>query len=309
MRSLVIFVLLGIVGRSGSVGIKRRLAQASDAPTDVATAIASSSEVPRRGGVRRRLAAEEPEVVAESGPLNAYLKTQWAGGHLNTRQVQEIAYRATQQGASGAERLGAMGCEGAHSQNLFRAFKTLLGTPRGAPDFYWAEIPLKSGPKIPHPFLLLHQFFANFFRDCRRQWVQAVGGPVGAARQFWKSVAGLDFVTKHPSLPQSLWGQSIPLGLHGDGGAFSKQDNLYVISWNSLLGCGSTIEKRFVCTVVRKSDMTAATLDAIFEVLSWSFNVLLSGSSPSLDYLGRPLSGGGAVLADGYRLLWSVSPM
>ena len=30
--------------------------------------------------------------------------------------------------------------------------------------------------------------------------------------------------------------KTVPLGLHGDGGSFSHQDSLFVLSWNGLLG-------------------------------------------------------------------------
>ena len=306
MASLHLRVLLwlGILCLVSCVGIKRRLAEDADELAAEGVAKSSSPDPRPRGGVRQRASTRAHPAhphADRQGPLNQYLKEQWAAGHLNTKQVQEVALRATQQGAIGVERLGSMGSDGRYANNLFRAVKSILGMPKGAPDFFWAEIPTRSGLKTPHPFLLPHQFFASFYKECRPHWSQTVCGPSGAAAEFWQAISGLDFVKKHPALPLHERHRTIPLGFHGDGGAFSKQDNLYVLSWNSLLGTGSTIQKRFVCTVVRKYDMTTATLEAILEILSWSFNVLLSGRRPTLDYLGRPTGDADELLADGYR--------
>ena len=56
--------------------------------------------------------------------------------------------------------------------------------------------------------------------------------------------------------------------MHGDGASFSHHDSLYTFSWNSLLGVGTTTQKRFVFTAVKKSDMVVGTLDAIFKVFA-----------------------------------------
>ena len=73
------------------------------------------------------------------------------------------------------------------------------------------------------------------------------------------------------------------------------------VSWNSLVASGSTTQKRFVLTVIRKSDMVAGTMDAILKVASWSFNILLSGEHPERNYHGMPAPfTRGSKLADGW---------
>ena len=47
--------------------------------------------------------------------------------------------------------------------------------------------------------------------------------------------------------------------------------------------------------------MVAGTLDSIAKIMSWSFNALLAGESPSSDWENKPLAGGGIQLADGWR--------
>ena len=99
----------------------------------------------------------------------------------------------------------------------------------------------------------------------------------------------------------NLWDKTVPLGMHCDAGSFSHQNSLYVLSWNSLLGLGSTLNNRFPFTVFAKSDMTDETLQAALHIFGWSMNVLLEGLFPSSDW--RDISRRGPVgpLADGWR--------
>ena len=112
------------------------------------------------------------------------------------------------------------------------------------------------------------------------------------------------FVRMHPFLPEAVWPTTVPIGMHGDGGAFNKHDSLYTIAWNSLVAKGATVQTRFLFTVAKKTDMTDATLDALMDMFGWSCNVLLSGQTPHTDWHHppRPLDGGGCDLTpDGLR--------
>ena len=75
--------------------------------------------------------------------------------------------------------------------------------------------------------------------------------------------------------------------MHGDGGAFSHNDSLFVLTFNSLLGRGNTRSTRFFMTVVPKSEIVEGTLSTIMTILAWSFNVLLTGIHPIVDFLGN----------------------
>ena len=106
------------------------------------------------------------------------------------------------------------------------------------------------------------------------------------------------FVLNHPLLNDV--DNALHIGLHGDAGAFTKHDSLMVVSWNGLLGTGTTRPKRFVLTFVRKADYTAATLDRIWELLAWSVNAMARGETPSLDWDGKPLLQPPSALAGPY---------
>ena len=283
---------------------KQRLAASSD--EDVGpVAEPSSPDLPRRGGLRRRLReakaqSASPERPAHT-PLNDNLKRRWGTGELSSATVQSLAHDAATQGTPGIDNIAASGTYGAHPQNLFRDLLKLFGSPVGAPMIDWIEIPLKSGRKISHPFILPHRFFQSLAHDRPDLWRQRVVGSTGAARQFWESMRETPFVKNHPHLPEEAWATTIPIGMHGDGGAFNKHDGLFTFNWNSLLATGTTCQTRFVFTVVRKSEMVADTMDAIMRLFGWSCNIMLSGETPLLDYLNRPALGKPVPLAHGYR--------
>ena len=93
----------------------------------------------------------------------------------------------------------------------------------------------------------------------------------------------------------------ISLGVHGDVGAFNKHESVFCFIWNPLLGTGTTMARRCILTVCRKSEMTPATFDAIFKIQGWPFNVMLSGVTPDTDWEGRPFAGGGEHVAGGWN--------
>jgi hypothetical protein len=145
-----------------------------------------------------------------------------------------------------------------------------------------------------------HHFLQSYFSNRPDLWSQRVVGPAGACAQFWNEMAGTAYVRNHPFLPHSAWATTIPLGFHGDGGAFSKQDSLYSLAWNSLVTNGPTIQDRFLFSVVRKTECVADTMDALLKIFSWSMNVALSGQTPLIDHNNRPMAGGSPLCGD-YR--------
>ena len=60
------------------------------------------------------------------------------------------------------------------------------------------------------------------------------------------------------------------------------------------------MDKRFIFTVVRKSDMGPQTMKKVWELLAWSLNRCLDGVVPTADFQCSPCAGGGS-LAGGYR--------
>lgn len=284
---------------------KRRLERAgAEADGTDPGAGASSSSAPR-GSLRRRLdrASQGASSAAERpSPLAGTLMKQWASGQLSSAKVQEIAEAATASNAEGVGGLSSAGPSGRHPQNLQRSLLRMFGRPSGAPDFTWVRVPTSTGHAL-HPVFLPHQFFGELFHHAASQWMQAVRGPEGMAGEFWKAIRDSSIVAHHRHLNNNFLHKTIPIGLHGDGGSFSHQDQVLVMSWNSICGSlgGSGFGKRFIYTIVRKQGTTPATLEVLWKVLSWSMNVLLTGITPAEDWEQRAMQGGGEWIAAGWR--------
>ena len=206
-------------------------------------------------------------------------------GKLSAHQVQEYAERSSAQGATGVDSIASAGTNGQYGSSIHRKLMKLFGRPRGAPEIDWIEIPVKGGRRIAHPFIFPHNFFEAIFKERYDVFCRAIRGTEGAIAEYWHELRDTEFVRQHPLLRDKA--HAIPIGVHGDAGPYSKQDSLLTISWNGLLGGGTTRTKRFVFTFVRKADYTAETLDRIFTLLSWSMNSMASGRHPELDWDNR----------------------
>ena len=309
---LLCVALILVVGESGRKGCKRLL---TEAPSETANArgtatepSSSSNAVRGLGGIRQRLEAAATNAIAQSPdsslPLNRELKGDWVRGKISSEQVQRFANAAGNQGMPGAERMARLGASGEHLSNMFRALYAMMGHPEDAPQIQWIDIPTSRGRKTPFPFLLPHELFESFYNARNRKdlWKQSIIGALGAAAEFWEGQRDMPYVSLHPYLTDhAKRKKSIPIGLHADGGAFNKNDNLFTISWNSLLADGQTLHKRFLFTVIKKSDFVADTLDSIWKIFAWSMNLLGRGEKPDTNYLGRHVLRENPCLAGGWR--------
>jgi len=279
-------------------GIRKRLLDDGQHPSG-SEATGSGEPLPSSSRSLRRRVGDAPEPLQEQ-PLLQSLKRDWGKGLLSSKQVQEYAAGADRQGAKGLAAVAAAGGSGRHPQNLQRSLMAMFGSPMGAPDFTWCEIETKRGKKV-HPFLLPHAWFASMHAQCPDQFASAVRGPEGACAAFWAMMADTSFVREHPVLDRSMMACTIPVGLYGDAGAFSQQDSLMVFTWNSLLGAGATMEKKYLMTCIKKTEIIPATYSSIFAILSWSFNVMLTGVWPEVDWMGRQLAPKPEFLAQRFR--------
>ena len=223
---------------------------------------AESATAHVRGGVRRRLgeASSSFGLSGTSAPLLQTLRRDWGQGKLSAKQVVDYMKSAEQQGAEGLPRVSSMN----HPQNLHRSLVAAFGKPKGSPDFVWVELPTTKGV-MSHPFLLPHMWFAELHSSSSQSWEDLLGER-GAIPFFWRKMAESPFLRHHPHLAKANLKFTVPLGLHGDAGAFSNNDSLYVFSWNSLVHQGTTRDTRRVITLIKKFLMTEGTLDVIAKV-------------------------------------------
>ena len=230
--------------------------------------------------------------------LSDILKRDWSSGKLSSKDVQQYAASAVQERAD-PHTLGVMGkiaCGGKWGSNAQRDLMMALGRPQGCPDFYWAQLPVaqsSGGAKWEwHPFILPHELFATLLEERSQFFSKHVIGSPSVLKRCWIFLSSKEF------LKESLAGVGplddvVPVGLHADAGAYSKKKSLYVFTWGSLVGQGSTKQKRFVMTTLPKQAILkdGRTLDAVWQVVAWSLNALRDGTWPSTDHLGQQLEG------------------
>ena len=150
----------------------------------------ASSSCPLAGGIQSRVAAAQrsDEQPHEDKPLNETMKRKWGSGKLSAKDVAEVFDGASKQGAANVPNMSSLN----HPQNLHRSLVAAFGHPVGAPEFFWASIPMRTG-KVLHPFLLSHLWFSSLFAMMMPWWETAVRGPASAAKEYWNNVRDTDF--------------------------------------------------------------------------------------------------------------------
>ena len=85
----------------------------------------------------------------------------------------------------------------------------------------------------------------------------------------------------------------IPLGCHGDGGAFQKNDSINVISFRSLLSSWNVATSQMLLVALPKGciskgpDHNSDTMHHIWKVLVWSFEAMFYNKFPDSDHQGK----------------------
>eukprot|EP00973_Karenia_brevis_P075539 10493851-Karenia_brevis.AAC.1 len=98
-----------------------------------------------------------------------------------------------------------------------------------------------------HPFILPHELFACLHQERRSFFEEHVLGPASDLQECWAELEKHAFVQDNDAWRDAkLAGfDLVPLGLHCDAGAFNKNESLYVLTWNSLVGQGTSKQKRY----------------------------------------------------------------
>lgn len=108
----------------------------------------------------------------------------------------------------------------------------------------------------------------------------------------------------------------VPLGLHGDGGQFQRNDSINVISFRSLLSSWNVATSQLLlialpkgCINKNKDDNSKDTMHHIWKVLVWSLEATFYNKFPEMDHMGkdwptgswRAKMGGHPLSTAGYR--------
>ena len=181
-------------------------------------------------------------------------------GKEPSNRVVEYCAGAVLLGASGSELESFARCAswGKHGQNAQRDLIKAFGQPAGAPNLYRARLPVKgkNGQRdfSDHPFVLSHELFAQMCKQRQSFFPQHVLDGAAARQKCWDALGKHKFVQENEAWAEAKAAgfDLVPLGLHCDAGAFNKNESLYVLTWNSLVGQGTTKLRRFIITVLKK---------------------------------------------------------
>ena len=149
---------------------------------------------------------------------------------------------------------------------------------------------------VAFPLVLPHELFAFIISRGKAEELLAASH----AAKYWSPCRQHNCPWGNNEYVNSISSTCIPVGLHGDEVRYTTGGRkLTGTTWNSVVGGdGDTKSERFVifgipCYRVIKH----VTLSTIWAVLKWSFAAMASGSFPTLDHEGRPLSGRRAQVA------------
>lgn len=213
---------------------------------------------------------------------------------MSTEHVPDVDY------------LASMGTYGKDDQNIARDLisKFCKGHDNIMPHPYIVSLPVQV--KV-HADCEKRMEFRDFHMFLPHQWFALLDAP----DKIWRTLFGIQdleqFWAGHsldndPKLYQNeIKGFSkdkllsmVPLTLHGDGGAFSKTDSLFVISMRAITSATNVSGSQLflagipkVC-VNKSEDPAMDTMTCLWNVLKWSFTALIQGTHPARDHNNQP---------------------
>ena len=148
-----------------------------------------------------------------------------------------------------------------------------------AESVYWVQVPYhdcRTNLRVfrKHPMLLVHERVSTLFLKDVETFL-----PPTAEREV---LFGLPRFRSCPLLRELGWERLALLGFYIDAYPFTKSDSCYAFYWNGIF-----MRQRHLITVFRKSDLCKCgcggrcSLQAILEVVVWSFVILRTGVYPT----------------------------
>ena len=95
---------------------------------------------------------------------------------------------------------------------------------------------------------------------------------------------------QHPVIRRVGPNMRIPVGIHGDEAGAHGQQQVFTLTWGSVVAELPTLDSRVAFTIVRVSSMSPRTMHNLLRVLTWSLAALSDGVFPRADHTGRAFS-------------------
>ena len=233
--------------------------------------------------------------------LSRLLLERWCKGKRSAHEVVDEAAAAIRGNRNSADDL----LRHLASINKHNAHRDVATVVRGLrsdsqPPLYYAELPLWSTDlgrqeQVLVPMALPHEWLDFFV--ARDPSMLTMTAEVAEEVRLWKERTRAS-ETDQAIIPLSIWGDTAPFGHKG-------HDSIMLCLWSSLSGA----QKRRWVALLPKTLMcqcgcsTLHTLDALWDVLAWSFRALAAGVYPTCDHRGRPFVGDDWRLAKAGQLM------
>ena len=278
---------LGPRDRSKGKGNSQEIHMAAPADNQVDCPSSSSSRPSATGATSS--SSTRPLAVTglrDEPDLRSVVRELFLENHLSATKANLVARAAQNVGAQGVGDLAAAGARGSNKNTHRDLMRCLL---RGCtmPPLYMAKVPLwQNGVQVQGdlPVLLPHEVLSKIWQHNPQLLQEAKPTPTTLPELS----ALVTSVEEELGVPSGL----VPLGLHGDGVPYSKNQSLEVLSWN-LPGqplwdrvVFAAIPKKFCCQCGCKG---RCTWDAVLHIFSWSARHLLTGLFPTTRHEGQSL--------------------
>ena len=182
------------------------------------------------------------------------------------------------------------------ARDVQRCFQAEADLEACVPDMYEFDLELykkANQPTLGAEFvkfqaLLPREYMGHLWRFKREKFNALFLGEDGAYNAFWQHEFDKPWARLNDDLHQ--WASpddvmAIPTGLHGDDAKYVKNGKLMILSFNGVLYRGK--HSRLVITALDYGRATPRSLDMIYDVIVWSYNVMSTGRWPDRDHTGR----------------------
>ena len=280
----------------------------------------------RKGGLHQRAAAHQQAIGVDSA-LKELLMRYFAQGLLSAAIIHKIVQAACKDVEQASEGLMVNGLDEiatlTHGKNLHRSMMAKLAKDATVPEPFEVNIPLQSVPagKASSKVLLPHEQFVHMYNS-KEGWDASILPDPAGLPSFWEHFSKHPCMKNHPILSKENYEEkAIPLALRGDEVPVMRVGKIWchsslALSWNSLMAtaAGRSAEDTMIYIwgcfekfIIPTADGFLGTIDTFFQLMKWSFSILLEGKWPARDWQGKKYPRGtpearkaGSKLCDGY---------
>jgi hypothetical protein len=238
----------------------------------------------------RRTRTQEPG----ADRMRDHFEELFLSNELSAEEIRDMFEDGAALNMHGMKDFAKAGSHGKHRQNVARDMlrKSMKKNKNGWPPLYYITVPAydtgtQTRKFVKLPLLLPHEIVYCFSRHNDNQTLLNEDGMAECTK---KHMARCRVELATPNLiGVGLWGDGVPCN-------FDKSQSLEVLTLNfpglcSDDGSSSSNLRIPITAINKKFVIKSETWETVFQVISWSFGVLATGQMPSVDHLGREMTG------------------